>query len=58
MNSTNYVEILNECFYPFVRERYRDGDFYLHQDNSPVHKGTEAIYYLNQTNIRWVKNIK
>ena len=54
MMSHNYIEILNECFDPFVRECFPAGDFYLHQDNSPIHRSAEVVEYLKNNNVNWV----
>ena len=55
--SHNYVEILNQCFDPFVREYYPAGDFYLHQDNSPIHRSDEVVEYLENNNVNWVNTL-
>ncbi len=60
MNSANYIEILESYLVPFGRDTF-NGRYFLHQDNSSIHRSDECDEYITAERIRWVlrfKNIK
>ena len=53
MDSTNYIEILNEIVVPFGQATFGN-DYILHQDNSPIHTSEECARFIETEGIRWV----
>ena len=55
MNSDVYQEILASHLEPFVKDNFAANEnFFLHQDNSPIHKSAECVDYLLENEIAWV----
>ena len=54
MNADLYVQILEECLVPFVRETYPDGHRFM-QDNDPKHTSRQAQNFFTQHTINWWK---
>ena len=57
MDSILYNEILDDYLLPFVREKYFNQEYYLHQDNDPKHCSILCRSFLEDNNIIWVTNI-
>ena len=53
MDSDVYMEIVDNVLIPFGLEKY-DGEFFLHQDNSPVHRSDQCKAQIEEKKIRWV----
>jgi hypothetical protein len=53
MNSINYIEILDKCLVRFGRDYYANR-YFLHQDNSSIHKSEECEQFIEAERIKWV----
>ena len=56
MNSDNYCEIIFKVFIPFLESCpfVAFEDFFLYQDNSPIHTSKQCKDFIESLNILWV----
>jgi len=54
MQATTYRYIISNHLAPFIKNKYKNEDFYLIQDNDSKHDAYICHDILNKNNIPWV----